>query len=103
MPSIQSRVVPWTPEEDERLASVVATCRSRSPSAASFLTGTYRRFENLLEESCRFDAWFVPYLLRYIFPLSSSTGRNNKSCRKRWLHSLDPNLRKGERKVVRIS
>ncbi|KAF9790346.1 Homeodomain-like protein, partial [Thelephora terrestris] len=22
-------------------------------------------------------------------------GRNNKSCRKRWLHSLDPNLRKG--------
>ncbi|KDQ54283.1 hypothetical protein JAAARDRAFT_87523, partial [Jaapia argillacea MUCL 33604] len=22
-------------------------------------------------------------------------GRSNKSCRKRWIHSLDPNLRKG--------
>jgi len=25
-------------------------------------------------------------------------GRNNKSCRKRWIHSLDPSLRKGSQK-----
>ena len=30
-------------------------------------------------------------------------GRNNKSCRKRWLHSLDPKLRKGESELSRVS
>jgi hypothetical protein len=36
-------------------------------------------------------------LLHWIYlPIPLSAGRNNKSCRKRWLHSLDPNLRKGE-------
>ena len=33
---------------------------------------------------------------RFTHSFACPPGRNNKSCRKRWLHSLDPNLRKGE-------
>ena len=40
-------------------------------------------------------------LLRYVHSLISfPAGRNNKSCRKRWLHSLDPTLRKGGREPI---
>ena len=27
--------------------------------------------------------------------LTGDVGRDNKACRKRWIHSLDPKLRKG--------
>ena len=29
MPPAQPRIIPWTPEEDERLASAVASCKLR--------------------------------------------------------------------------
>ena len=98
MPTAQPRTVPWTPEEDERLASAVVSCESRivllqllpshEPTGGSKICwkkvaiSMPGRFTGLLHQ------------IHLLIPLSS--GRNNKSCRKRWLHSLDPNLRKGE-------
>jgi Myb-like DNA-binding domain len=104
MTSVQSRIVPWTPEEDEWLAAAVASCESRAiPLQLPFSpepTGGSRVCWKKVATSM--PGTFTGHL-RFIRPLISlSAGRNNKSCRKRWLHSLDPKLRKGEINYLEI-
>lgn len=58
MPSAQPHAVSWTPEEDKRLASAVAACESQILLLwFPYLMRVCRWFQNLLEESCFFDAW----------------------------------------------
>jgi hypothetical protein len=71
----------WTPEEDAVLIEAVTNCKSfsRAVHRASGLLklglAGPRRCWNTISQC-------LP-------------GRTNKSCRKRWIHSLDPSLRKG--------
>lgn len=70
----------WTPEEDEILLSAIGQCLS------------YHLFSShdTLNRSFIGDSVIVWSQVSACLP-----GRNNKSCRKRWIHSLDPCLRKG--------
>ena len=70
----------WTPEEDAVLVEAVSACEPPSDLLSSRgllkldLAGSRRCWNTIAQ---------------------SLPGRTNKSCRKRWIHSLDPSLRKG--------
>jgi len=97
MSPTQPRIVPWTPEEDERLALAVSSCKfrvdslqlssSQEPTGGSKIC--WKRVATSMPGTST-------GLNRVHSLIPSSAGRNNKSCRKRWLHSLDPQLRKGK-------
>ena len=71
----------WTPEEDAVLIEAVTNCESFGRAV--------HRVGDLLESGLAGPR-------RCWNTISQSLpGRTNKSCRKRWIHSLDPSLRKG--------
>ena len=47
---------------------------------------------NTLQNPCRVCSMFGFVLVVFT---NGAVGRDNKACRKRWIHSLDPKLRKG--------
>lgn len=105
MPSTQPRVVSWTPEEDQRLASAVASCESSPARAWLPLTGEPSGGPKICwkKVAVSMPGTFARPLCRTCSLISLSSGRNNKSCRKRWLHSLDPKLRKGRIRPLHVS
>ena len=79
----------WTPEEDAILTQVVAACEP--------LGRAVHRVSDLL----KLDLAGPRYCWNTI--AQSLPGRTNKSCRKRWIHSLDPFVRKGMHHRLRQS
>jgi len=105
MPTAQPRTVSWTPEEDERLASAVVSCKSRiiPPQLLSSHEPTGGSKICWKKVALSMPGRFTGLLHQMYLLISLYAGRNNKSCRKRWLHSLDPNLRKGEDEPFYVS
>lgn len=72
---------PWTPEEDGILLQALALREEVSDTQRAV---------------CRLT---VPYVeevnINWIEVASFLHGRNNKDCRKRWVYSLSPSIRKG--------
>lgn len=92
------KFTPWTPEDDKLLIEAVAACESlpflsipSDPLADTHVGGAKICWKHVAKSmpgmfnACPcfvcIDRWHV--------------GRDNKACRKRWIHSLDPKLRKG--------
>lgn len=71
----------WTPEEDAVLIEAVTACESFGHTVCP--VGYSPEFDLAGPRRC----WNTI--------AQSLAGRTNKSCRKRWIHSLDPSLRKG--------
>ena len=71
----------WTPEEDAILIEAVTACES------------FGRAVHRVNDSPKFDLAGPRRCWNTI--AQGLPGRTNKSCRKRWIHSLDPTLRKG--------
>ena len=91
------RFTPWTPEEDRLLTEAVAACLSNLPSSLILdpdarLGGTKICWKHVAKSMTGMvDVCLcLPILID-----RRRVGRDNKACRKRWIHSLDPKLRKG--------
>lgn len=74
----------WTGREDEILISAVSTY---SPFISSYSTH--------LASLIRLHVTATGEKINWIKIAELIEGRSNKACRKRWIHSLNPTLRKG--------
>lgn len=74
----------WTGREDEILISAVSTYSPFISSYSTHLSSLIRVYVTATGEK-----------INWIKIAELIEGRSNKACRKRWIHSLNPTLRKG--------